>query len=155
MYIRACKDRTSSLTVGRVQIALGDVAQLCAHVLVSQGPHGLSDEVRGQMMVATGPMMTAGPELAEAASQALSVKMEFQSISEYVMFMFTTLASRVDDRLILGRRPRRFSHLSKARRSMTPRRSTYSNITRSSARARRTTPRLLHSRLSSVIADRR
>jgi hypothetical protein len=36
------------------------------------------------MMVATGPMMTAGPELAEAASQALSVKMEFQSISEYV-----------------------------------------------------------------------
>jgi hypothetical protein len=37
------------------------------------------------MMVATGPMMTAGPELAEAASQALSVKMEFQSISEYVL----------------------------------------------------------------------
>jgi hypothetical protein len=36
------------------------------------------------MMVATGPIMVAGPELAQAASQALGAKMEFQSISEYV-----------------------------------------------------------------------
>ncbi|KAJ7055526.1 NAD(P)-binding protein [Mycena amicta] len=63
-------------------VALGDVAQLLAHILTSQGPHGLADEVRGQMMVATGPMMVAGPELAQAASQALGAKMEFQSISQ-------------------------------------------------------------------------
>ncbi|KAJ6577825.1 hypothetical protein B0H19DRAFT_1253131 [Mycena capillaripes] len=63
-------------------IALGDVAQLLAYILTSQGPHGFADEVRGQMMVATGPMMVAGPELAQAASQALGAKMEFQSISE-------------------------------------------------------------------------
>jgi hypothetical protein len=43
---------------------------------------GLGDDVRGQMMVATGPMMVAGPELAQAASQALGTKMEFESISE-------------------------------------------------------------------------
>lgn len=52
--------------------------------MISQGPHGLADDVRGQMMVATGPIMVAGPELAQAASQALGAKMEFQSISEYV-----------------------------------------------------------------------
>ncbi|KAJ7500811.1 hypothetical protein B0H11DRAFT_1994558 [Mycena galericulata] len=63
-------------------IALGDVAQLLAHILTSQGPQGLADEVRGQMMVATGPIMVAGPELAQAASQALGARMEFQSISE-------------------------------------------------------------------------
>ncbi|KAJ7137361.1 hypothetical protein C8R43DRAFT_1238895 [Mycena crocata] len=63
-------------------VALGDIAQLLAHILTSQGPMGLADEVRGQMMVATGPMMVAGPELAQAASQALGAKMEFQSISE-------------------------------------------------------------------------
>ncbi|KAJ7844704.1 NAD(P)-binding protein [Mycena leptocephala] len=63
-------------------IALGDVAQLLAYILTSQGPHGLADDVRGQMMVATGPIMVAGPELAQAASQALGAKMEFQSISE-------------------------------------------------------------------------
>lgn len=60
------------------------MAQLLAHILTSQGPQGLADEVRGQMMVATGPIMVAGPELAQAASQALGAKMEFQSISEYV-----------------------------------------------------------------------
>jgi hypothetical protein len=64
------------------KIALGDVAQLCAHVLVSHGPMGLADDVRGQMMVATGPMMVAGPELAQAASQSLGAKMEFESVSE-------------------------------------------------------------------------
>ncbi|KAJ7477917.1 hypothetical protein B0H11DRAFT_2028734 [Mycena galericulata] len=63
-------------------IALGDVAQLLAHILTSQGPQGLADAVRGQMIVATGPIMVAGPELAQAASQALGARMEFQSISE-------------------------------------------------------------------------
>ncbi|GAA5968448.1 hypothetical protein JCM11641_007641 [Rhodosporidiobolus odoratus] len=63
-------------------VALGDVAQLLAHIVTSRGEHGLSDDVRGQMIVLTGPQMTAGPELAEAASQALSTKLEFQSIKE-------------------------------------------------------------------------
>ncbi|GAA5831974.1 hypothetical protein JCM11251_002769 [Rhodosporidiobolus azoricus] len=63
-------------------VALGDVAQLLAYIITSQGEHGLSDEVRGQMIVLTGPQMTAGPELAEAASQALGTKLEFQSIKE-------------------------------------------------------------------------
>ncbi|GAA5886322.1 hypothetical protein JCM6882_001604 [Rhodosporidiobolus microsporus] len=63
-------------------VALGDVAQLLAYIVTSQGQHGLGDEVRGQMIVLTGPQMTAGPELAEAASQALGTKLEFQSIRE-------------------------------------------------------------------------
>jgi uncharacterized protein YbjT (DUF2867 family) len=63
-------------------IALGDVAQVLAHVLTSVGPQGLADDCRGQMMVLTGPMMVAGPELAEAASQALGTRMEFESITE-------------------------------------------------------------------------
>ncbi|EJD45651.1 hypothetical protein AURDEDRAFT_165103 [Auricularia subglabra TFB-10046 SS5] len=37
-------------------IALGDVAQLCAHVLTSYGEHGLDDNVRGQLIVATGAL---------------------------------------------------------------------------------------------------
>jgi hypothetical protein len=36
------------------------------------------------MMVATSPIMVADPEIAQAASQLLGTKMEFQSISEYV-----------------------------------------------------------------------
>ncbi|GAA5877928.1 hypothetical protein JCM1840_002950, partial [Sporobolomyces johnsonii] len=63
-------------------VALGDVALLLATILTSHGPHGLADSVRGQMIVLTGPMMTAGPELAQAASQALGTKLEFESISE-------------------------------------------------------------------------
>ncbi|KWU44507.1 hypothetical protein RHOSPDRAFT_29150 [Rhodotorula sp. JG-1b] len=63
-------------------VALGDVALLLATILTSKGPHGLGDEVRGQMIVCTGPQMVAGPELAEAASQALGTKLEFKSITE-------------------------------------------------------------------------
>ncbi|GAA6009696.1 hypothetical protein JCM10207_004159 [Rhodosporidiobolus poonsookiae] len=63
-------------------VALGDVAQLLAYIVTSKGEHGLGDDVRGQMIVLTGPQMTAGPELAEAASQALSTKLEFESIKE-------------------------------------------------------------------------
>ncbi|KAL1667522.1 hypothetical protein GGF50DRAFT_112248 [Schizophyllum commune] len=63
-------------------VALGDVAQLAAHVITSVGPQGLADEVRGQMMVLTGPMLVAGPELTQAGSQALGVNMEFESITE-------------------------------------------------------------------------
>ncbi|KAI0768671.1 hypothetical protein BD413DRAFT_629364 [Trametes elegans] len=63
-------------------VALGDVAQLAAYVVTSEGPHGLADDVRSQVIVATGPQLTAGPELAVAASQALGTKMEFESIDE-------------------------------------------------------------------------
>ncbi|KAH9856087.1 NAD-P-binding protein [Lenzites betulinus] len=63
-------------------IALGDVAQIAAYVITSEGPQGLADNVRGQVIVATGPQLTAGPELAVAASQALGTKMEFESIDE-------------------------------------------------------------------------
>lgn len=64
-------------------VALGDVAQIAAHALTSVGPHGLADEVRGEILIVTGPMLTAGPELAMAASQALNTKMEFQSVTAY------------------------------------------------------------------------
>ncbi|POY75876.1 hypothetical protein BMF94_0959 [Rhodotorula taiwanensis] len=63
-------------------VALGDVALLLATILVSKGPHGLGDEVRGQLIVCTGPQLVAGPELAEAASQALGTKLEFSSVTE-------------------------------------------------------------------------
>ncbi|BGO94927.1 hypothetical protein NBRC10512_000603 [Rhodotorula toruloides] len=63
-------------------VSLGDVALLLAKILTSEGEHGLSDDVRGQMIPLTGPQMVAGPELAEAASQALGTKMEFQSVKE-------------------------------------------------------------------------
>ncbi|KAK1755906.1 Prestalk A differentiation protein A [Echria macrotheca] len=63
-------------------VALGDVAQVAAHVLSGKGPHGFDDRHRGQMMVVTGPMLCAGKELAEAASKALGQTMEFENISE-------------------------------------------------------------------------
>ncbi|GAA5992201.1 hypothetical protein JCM10908_001816 [Rhodotorula pacifica] len=63
-------------------VSLGDVALLLATILTSKGPHGLGDEVRGQMIVCTGPQLVAGPELAEAASRALNAKLEFKSVSE-------------------------------------------------------------------------
>lgn len=63
-------------------VALGDVAHVAAHVLAGKGKHGFDDRHRGQMMVVTGPMLCAGKELAEAASQALGQKLEFENISE-------------------------------------------------------------------------
>ncbi|CAJ2510864.1 Uu.00g064890.m01.CDS01 [Anthostomella pinea] len=63
-------------------VALGDVAQVAAHVMSGHGSHGFDDKHRGQMMVVTGPMLCAGEELATAASNALGVKMEFEDISQ-------------------------------------------------------------------------
>lgn len=74
-------------------VALGDVVQVAAYALTSVGPHGLGDDVRGEILIVTGPMLTAGPELAMAASQALNAKMEFQSITEYVAI---AIASSMD-----------------------------------------------------------
>lgn len=61
-----------------------DVAHVAAHVLGGKGKHGFDDRHRGQMMVVTGPMLCSGDELAEAASQALGQKLQFENISEYV-----------------------------------------------------------------------
>jgi uncharacterized protein YbjT (DUF2867 family) len=63
-------------------VALGDIANIAAHVLTSKGKHGLADKHRGQMMIVTGPMLCAGEELATAASKALGVDLEFENISE-------------------------------------------------------------------------
>uniref|UniRef100_A0A8H7MYD6 NAD(P)-binding domain-containing protein n=1 Tax=Bionectria ochroleuca TaxID=29856 RepID=A0A8H7MYD6_BIOOC len=63
-------------------VALGDVAFVAAQVLSGKGEHGFDDRHRGQMMVVTGPMLCAGKELAEAASQALGSELEFEDISE-------------------------------------------------------------------------
>ncbi|KAI0039782.1 NAD(P)-binding protein [Auriscalpium vulgare] len=62
-------------------VALGDVAHVAAHVLTEEGPHGLSDKHRGQLIVLTGAMMTSGEELAAAASQALGAEIKFKAIS--------------------------------------------------------------------------
>ncbi|CAG9983578.1 unnamed protein product [Clonostachys byssicola] len=63
-------------------VALGDVAFVAAEVLSGKGEHGFDDRHRGQMMVVTGPMLCAGKELAEAASQALGTELEFEDISQ-------------------------------------------------------------------------
>lgn len=35
-------------------VALGDIAQIAAYVVTSEGPQGLADNVRGQVIIATG-----------------------------------------------------------------------------------------------------
>ncbi|KAL1962374.1 hypothetical protein VTN77DRAFT_9787 [Rasamsonia byssochlamydoides] len=63
-------------------VALGDVAQLAAHVLTGKGKNGFSEKHRGQLMVVTGPTLLSGDELAKAASQVLGVEMKYDDISE-------------------------------------------------------------------------
>ncbi|KAL2807776.1 NAD(P)-binding protein [Aspergillus granulosus] len=63
-------------------IALGDVAQVVAHILTGEGKHGFSDRHRGQLMVLTGPMLATGDELATAASSAVGQDLKFENISE-------------------------------------------------------------------------
>jgi uncharacterized protein YbjT (DUF2867 family) len=63
-------------------VALGDIAQLAAHVLTGKGKNGFDDRHRGQLMVCTGPKLCSGEELATAASQALGIEMQFEDISE-------------------------------------------------------------------------
>ncbi|KFZ23218.1 hypothetical protein V502_02303 [Pseudogymnoascus sp. VKM F-4520 (FW-2644)] len=62
-------------------IALGDVSLVTAHVLVGRGEHGFANMHRGQLIILTGPMLTAGKELAECAHQALGESLEFDNIS--------------------------------------------------------------------------
>ncbi|KAL2756587.1 hypothetical protein ACRALDRAFT_2041242 [Sodiomyces alcalophilus JCM 7366] len=63
-------------------VALGDIAQVAAHVLAGKGKHGFDDRHRGQMMVVTGPMLCTGDELAAAATKALGKQMQYEDISE-------------------------------------------------------------------------
>lgn len=63
-------------------VALGDVAHLAGAILVSEGPHGFSDDYRGQLITLTGPQMVSGSDLATSASQSLSTPMEYEEISE-------------------------------------------------------------------------
>jgi len=83
---QAQKEGLLPLPIGEDQlfapIALGDVAQVAAHVLTGQGKNGFDDRHRGQLMVLTGPKLCSGPELAEAASKALGTEMQFEDITE-------------------------------------------------------------------------
>lgn len=83
---QAQEDQILPLPIGEnhkfAPIALGDIAQVAAHVLSGKGKNGFSDKHRGQLIVLTGPKLTSGPELAAVASEALGVKMEFEDISE-------------------------------------------------------------------------
>ncbi|KAK2813643.1 hypothetical protein FQN50_000041 [Emmonsiellopsis sp. PD_5] len=63
-------------------IALGDVAQVTAHVLTGKGKHGFSDAHRGQLMVLTGPMLATGDELATAARSAGLANLQFKDVPE-------------------------------------------------------------------------
>jgi len=63
-------------------VALGDVVAIAAEILTSEGPEGIAEHLRGQLIVATGPRLVAGPDMAQAASQALGSKLEFESITE-------------------------------------------------------------------------
>ncbi|KAF1739620.1 Prestalk A differentiation protein A [Beauveria bassiana] len=86
---QAKEESTLPLPIGEnhkfAPVALGDVANVAAHVLTGSGKHGFDDRHRGQMMVVTGksrPMLCAGEELAAAASKALGGDMKFENISE-------------------------------------------------------------------------
>lgn len=83
---QAQKEGKLPLPIGKdhkfAPVALGDVAQVAAHVLSGKGDHGFDDRHRGQLMVVTGPMLATGGELATAASKGLGVEMKFEDISE-------------------------------------------------------------------------
>ncbi|KAL0471995.1 hypothetical protein QR685DRAFT_561670 [Neurospora intermedia] len=78
-------------------VALGDIAYVAACVLAGKGKHGFDDRHRGQMMIVTGPMLCAGKELAEAASQAVGQKMEFENISEREAKRILKAQADIDD----------------------------------------------------------
>ncbi|KAH7401634.1 hypothetical protein BKA66DRAFT_405898 [Pyrenochaeta sp. MPI-SDFR-AT-0127] len=82
---QAQKDGILPIPIGEshlmAPVALGDVAQLAAHVLTGQGENGFDDRHRGQLMVCTGPLLCTGSELAANASSALGSPMSFEDIS--------------------------------------------------------------------------
>ncbi|KAI0142693.1 hypothetical protein GGR57DRAFT_485794 [Xylariaceae sp. FL1272] len=83
---QAQNDKTIPIPIGHdhkfAPVALGDIADLAAHVLTGKGPKGFDDNHRGQIFIVTGPKLCSGPELAELASEALGVEMKFEDISD-------------------------------------------------------------------------
>ncbi|OJJ43959.1 hypothetical protein ASPZODRAFT_801372 [Penicilliopsis zonata CBS 506.65] len=83
---KAQEDGILPLPIGRrhkfAPVSLGDVALLAAHVLIGKGPHGFSDQHRGQLMTLTGPMLLDGEEIVRLAGEALGVDLKFEDISE-------------------------------------------------------------------------
>ncbi|EGN99961.1 hypothetical protein SERLA73DRAFT_180297 [Serpula lacrymans var. lacrymans S7.3] len=77
-------------------VALGDIAQVAAHIVTSEGPQGLDDRYRGQLVVVTGPMMVNGPELAESATEA-GLNLQFADISEHEAKQLLDADTDVDD----------------------------------------------------------
>jgi len=98
---QAQKEGKLPLPIGKdhkfAPVALGDVAQVAAHVLTGKGQHGFDDRHRGQLMVITGPMLATGGELATAASKGLGVEMKFEDISEQEAKKVLKLQSESDD----------------------------------------------------------
>jgi len=76
-----------SLPIGETHefapVAGGDIARVAAQILAGKGNQGFDEKNRGQLMVITGPVLCAGKELAEIASQELGTKLEFDNISEW------------------------------------------------------------------------
>lgn len=83
---QAQKDGILSIPIGEnhlmAPVALGDVAQLAAHVLTGKGRNGFDDRHRGQLMVLTGPKLCTGHELASNAAQVLGTTLNFEAITE-------------------------------------------------------------------------
>ncbi|KIJ69197.1 hypothetical protein HYDPIDRAFT_24050 [Hydnomerulius pinastri MD-312] len=77
-------------------VALGDVVKVIAHILISEGPHGLEDKFRGQLITLTGPMMVNGAELAEVASD-VGLNLEFIDISDTEAKQLLDSDTDVDD----------------------------------------------------------
>lgn len=98
---QAKEEQALPLPIGELHkfapVALGDIAQVVAHVLSGKGKKGFSDKHRGQLMVLTGPKLTSGTELAADASEALGVKLEFENISEAEARRVLHSQSRSDD----------------------------------------------------------
>ncbi|KAG2350085.1 hypothetical protein BDR05DRAFT_871747 [Suillus weaverae] len=92
------------LPIGNVNsfapVALGDVVKVAANILVSEGPRGLSDRFRNQLITLTGPMMCNGVELAAAASQA-GVNTEFANISDVEATQLLESNTDVDKQYLL------------------------------------------------------
>jgi len=83
---QAQNEHTLPLPIGETHsfapMALGDLAQVAAYVLIGKGKNGFSDKHRGQLIILTGPALCTGKELASNASQVLEVEMQFENISE-------------------------------------------------------------------------
>ncbi|BFZ65293.1 hypothetical protein YB2330_006458 [Saitoella coloradoensis] len=71
LYTKMSPELPLPVSEGRAfaPLALGDLSLLLAHIAVGRGPHGLSDQHRGQLIIMTGPAMQTPTELAKTASE--------------------------------------------------------------------------------------